>query len=188
MMGKRNKLFIAVFVVLISALSLMTNNAKKIETKNIIARDILNCVLTKTDALGPYYIPNIPERVVTGDGKLTITGRIISWPDCLPVANAKIEFWQAGADGQYTDDQRSSVFADNNGSFSYSSSFPGVYEARPIHIHVKISSKKINDLVTQIYPEGKLMETQITRDFVALSNNAIAPNGYDVEPPNLPIK
>jgi len=187
-MGKQKIILLAALVVLVATLSLVTNNVKKIVTENKIASEEFKCVLTKTDALGPYYIPNIPERAVTGDGKLTITGRVISWPECLPVPNAKIEFWQAGADGRYTDDQRSAVYADNTGSFYYRSSFPGVYEARPVHIHVKISSNKLNDLVTQIYPEGKLMETQVIRDFVALSSDAIAPNGYDVEAPNLPIR
>jgi|MesohylFT_1024984.scaffolds.fasta_scaffold17100_2 protocatechuate 3,4-dioxygenase beta subunit len=148
----------------------------------------ISCAPTPTDALGPYYVPGAPELASTGDGSLDISGTIRSWPDCLPVPGAKIEFWQAGNDGQYTDDQRSTVYADDSGTFIYSSGFPGRYEARPIHIHVKITAAGITELVTQIYPEDQPRDSELRLVFTAVADNATPPAGYSTRAPQRPLQ
>ena len=52
------------------------------------------CVPTGEDAEGPFYKPGAPEVLSTGSG-LTVSGDVISYPDCHPLPGARIEWWHA---------------------------------------------------------------------------------------------
>lgn len=146
------------------------------------------CALTNTDALGPYYQPGSPVRDATGSGSLTIKGTVLSWPACEPVSGATIEFWQADGAGVYTDDQRATVVAGDDGTFAYRSDFPGQYEARPVHIHVKVSGGTVQDLITQLYPQTEPAVTEIAVELVALARDAQPPAGYSTTAPLTPVR
>ena len=110
------------------------------------------CEPTRSDALGPFYKPDAPERSKAGEGYI-LTGAVRS-SDCSPVARARIEFWLAGLDGRYDDDHRATLIADSSGVYTFQSNFPPAYGNRPPHIHVRVSAPGYNVLVTQHYPAG----------------------------------
>ena len=122
----------------------------------------------------------------TGSGELKISGKVLRWPSCIPVKEATIEFWQANRSGEYSDDQRAMVIADEDGYFEYKSDYPGIYESRPAHIHVKVSNQEIEDLITQIYPETVLTAGEIKIDLIVLEKNAVAPSWHNTETPLQP--
>jgi protocatechuate 3,4-dioxygenase beta subunit len=99
-----------------------------------------------------------------------------------------IEFWQADASGRYTDEQRATVIAGDDGQFEYKSDFPGRYESRPVHIHVKVSGQNVDDLITQLYPKADPADVDIDVDLVALERNTPAPGGYSTGTPVVPVR
>ena len=109
------------------------------------------CEPTPPDALGPFYVPNAPQRSSVGQGHV-LSGIIRSSADCAPVAGAQLEFWLAGPDGQYDDNHRATVMADASGAYRFESNLPPAYGGRPAHIHIRATARGYQALVTQYYP------------------------------------
>jgi protocatechuate 3,4-dioxygenase beta subunit len=113
------------------------------------------CKPTRPDALGPFYQPNAPVRSSVGKGYV-LSGTIKSAKDCSAIERAMIEFWLAGPDGEYADKYRATLFSGKSGSYRFESPVPPPYYGRPPHIHIRVTSKGYQTLVTQHYPvEGK---------------------------------
>ena len=110
------------------------------------------CLPTPGDALGPFYQANAPVRASVGQGYV-LSGVVKSAKDCATIAGARIEFWLAGPSGDYDDDYRATVMADQAGAYHFESNFPPRYSFRPPHIHVKVSAPGFKSLVTQHYPK-----------------------------------
>lgn len=112
---------------------------------------------------GPYFIDGIPNRSdirpETSDGSIQEgipLQLIINTYDveddgsCIPFNGAKVDIWQANSQGIYSDvmDQgsegknflRGYQIADDNGTVRFITIYPGWYEGRAIHIHVKVRS------------------------------------------------
>lgn len=113
------------------------------------------CDPTPPDLLGPFYRPGSPERSQVGTGYI-LKGEVRSARTCAPISGAKIELWMAGPNGQYGDDWRATIFSSRDGTYRFSSPFPGRYGNRPPHIHLVISASGFQKLTTQHYaPNGK---------------------------------
>jgi protocatechuate 3,4-dioxygenase beta subunit len=113
------------------------------------------CQPTKEDMLGPFYKPDTPVRSSVGKGYI-LSGEVKSAADCIPIMNARIEFWLTGPDGKYGDAYRATVFSDDNGIYTFESNSPKGYFFRPPHIHVRVSAQGFQTLITQHYPaKGK---------------------------------
>lgn len=111
-----------------------------------------SCKPTEPDMLGPFYKPNAPVRSSVGEGYV-LHGTVMAAPECTPVANAKIEIWLTGPDGQYDDAHRATIFSDFAGRYRFTSNVPQPYSGRPPHIHIRVSAEQFNPLVTQHYPQ-----------------------------------
>lgn len=109
------------------------------------------CKLTPPDALGPFYVPNAPERIGVGKGHV-LSGTVRLSADCTSIAGARIEFWLTGPDGNYDDVHRATMFSDKDGAYKFESNFLPPNGGRPSHIHIKITAKGCRTLVTQYYP------------------------------------
>ncbi len=118
-----------------------------------------NCVATQPDMLGPFYTPGAPERSRVGSGYV-LFGKVLSENGCVPIPGARIELWMAGPDGEYTDDYRATIFSETDGSYRFESPVPVPYESRPPHIHLKVITADIVDLVTQHYPAAGQTEAE----------------------------
>lgn len=111
------------------------------------------CEPTPTDSEGPFYRPGAPERTSTGAG-LTVSGRLLGAPDCRPLSGGRIEWWHAGPSGDYDDAHRGTMKVSADGSYLYTTDFPGKYPGRALHIHVKAAAKGYRPLTTQFYLRG----------------------------------
>ena len=109
------------------------------------------CYPTEPDMKGPFYKPNAPIRSSFGKG-YTLKGTVKSANNCLPIANAPVEIWVAGPDGEYADAYRATVISDNEGLYRISSHFPPGYHGRPPHFHIRVAVNGFRTLVTQQYP------------------------------------
>jgi len=115
--------------------------------------------LTPANQEGPYFTAGSPETSIlyqdNMDGiKLIVAGYVLN-ADCLPIPNAKLDFWQADANGNYDNEGytlRGHQFSDNKGRYYLETVFPGEYASRPIeHIHVKVTPPNGQTLTTQLY-------------------------------------
>ena len=66
------------------------------------------CTPTPHDEIGPFYRPNAPLRSKIGSGYV-LEGTVRSAATCKPIPGARIEFWQAGPDGKYSDAYRATI-------------------------------------------------------------------------------
>ena len=107
---------------------------------------------------GPFYKTGAPERdslLETGmpGTKLTLMGYVLD-TDCQPVANARLDFWQADDSGVYDNqgyDLRGVVQTDAQGRYRIETILPGLYPGRTAHIHVKVQPPEGAELTTQLF-------------------------------------
>jgi protocatechuate 3,4-dioxygenase beta subunit len=139
------RIYSSVLIVLALALYLLYPGAY---AKHLSAA---TCEPTSSDVMGPFYKPNAPIRASVGKGYL-LQGVVRSSADCRPVPGAAVEFWLAGTDSGYDDSHRATVVADASGRYRFESNVPPPIEGRPPHIHLRVSAKGFEVLVTQHYP------------------------------------
>ena len=114
--------------------------------------------LTPGTTEGPYFKTGAPRRtVLTAPGlagtPLTLTGTVVT-AGCVPIARARIDFWQADSAGSYDNAGyrlRGYQLTDAKGRYSLRTIVPGLYPGRTEHIHVKITAPGRRTLTTQLY-------------------------------------
>lgn len=117
---------------------------------------------TPAQTEGPYFKANSPEQAdlrsgAGGGTPLDLTGTVVTTA-CQPVSQAKIEFWQADASGQYDNvgfTLRGHQFTDAQGRYALQTVVPGLYPGRTRHIHVKVQAPNRPVLTSQLYFPGE---------------------------------
>ena len=108
-----------------------------------------SCVLTPEQTEGPYYIDdNLIRSDITGgrDGlPLDLGLTVQDASSCDPIENATVEIWHCDAEGQYSGVNgvggnflRGGQRTDANGLARFKTIYPGWYQGRTTHIHVKV--------------------------------------------------
>ncbi|MEK6225890.1 MAG: dioxygenase [Chloroflexota bacterium] len=95
---------------------------------------------------GPYYKANPPQNATlrtagVAGTPLTLTGYVVS-QSCQPIANAKLDFWQADGNGNYDNSGytlRGWQLTDATGAYRLETVIPGLYPGRTEHIHFKVT-------------------------------------------------
>jgi protocatechuate 3,4-dioxygenase beta subunit len=125
----------------------------------IVLPDPVCAGLTQPQTEGPYYTPNTPERnSLLEEGmpgaRLILVGYVLD-QNCLPLANAWLDFWQADTNGEYDNSGyrlRGHQFTDAQGRYYLETVLPGLYQSRPIeHIHVKVRPEGGAEVTSQLY-------------------------------------
>jgi len=133
-----------------------------------------SCHPTEENPQGPFYLPDMPSRPQLapndepGD-RLTVSGRVLSAPECRPLAGAVVEVWHASAGGIYYGMEgaggpdasrlRGLLRTGEDGGYRFETVLPGRYPLsprryRPRHIHYLVSHPAHRTLVTQLYFAG----------------------------------
>lgn len=107
---------------------------------------------------GPYFKTGSPlRRSLVQPGmpgtRLTLSGFVLT-ASCKPVRRARVDFWQADADGAYDNTGfrlRGHQFTDAKGRYRLETVLPGLYPGRTRHIHVKVRPPRRATLTTQLY-------------------------------------
>jgi protocatechuate 3,4-dioxygenase beta subunit len=95
---------------------------------------------------GPYYKANPPQNATlrtagVAGTPLALTGYVVS-KSCQPIANARLDFWQADGNGSYDNSGytlRGWQLTDANGAYRLETVIPGLYPGRTEHIHFKVT-------------------------------------------------
>ena len=117
-----------------------------------VAADAASCVLTPELTEGPFYLPNEKVRRNVREGErgtpLALQLGVVNSSSCKPIAGAAVDIWHADAGGNYSgfgsDDSGSRTFlrgiqrTDAKGVARFDTIYPGWYQGRAVHIHVKV--------------------------------------------------
>src|SRR5216683_2289446 len=116
-----------------------------------VASGAVTCVLTPEQTEGPYYIANEAVRRNITDGRpgtpLLLRAFVLNASTCKPIKGAAVDIWHADAAGNYSgfsSDTSSRTFlrgiqkTDQNGLAIFTTIYPGWYQGRAVHIHVKV--------------------------------------------------
>lgn len=109
------------------------------------------CSPTPPDAFGPFERGMPPRRAHIGTGHV-LTGVVLSAFDCRPIAGATLELWQSNKAGRYTRAGSGTVVTTGSGRFRFEGPYPPSYEGRPAHIHLRVSARSHETLLTRYVP------------------------------------
>jgi protocatechuate 3,4-dioxygenase beta subunit len=128
----------------------------KIETSEgagpaAVASGAVTCVLTPEQTEGPYYIANEALRRNITDGRpgtpLQLRAFVVNASTCKPIKGAAVDIWHADAGGVYSGfgqgaDNRTFMRGiqrtNAKGLALFRTVYPGWYQGRTVHIHVKV--------------------------------------------------
>jgi protocatechuate 3,4-dioxygenase beta subunit len=108
-----------------------------------------DCRLAPEQTEGPYYIDNDLIRRDITDGKegvpLDLRLKVLNVSSCEPIQNATVEVWHCDALGNYSSVNgvagnflRGGQRSAKNGDATFRTIYPGWYQGRTTHIHVKV--------------------------------------------------
>ncbi len=107
---------------------------------------------------GPYYRADPPQRSVLyspgiAGSRLILSGLVLT-RSCVPIANARVDFWQADGNGVYDNTGytlRGFQLTDGQGRYQLDTVVPGLYPGRTEHIHVKVTPPGGATTTSQLY-------------------------------------
>src|SRR6266550_6710006 len=116
-----------------------------------VASGEVSCVLTPEQTEGPYYIANEALRRNITEGRpgvpLSLRAFVVSASTCKPIKSAAVDIWHADAGGVYSgfgSGAASRTFmrgiqrTNAKGLALFRTVYPGWYQGRTVHIHVKV--------------------------------------------------
>jgi protocatechuate 3,4-dioxygenase beta subunit len=128
----------------------------KIETSQgagpaAVASGAVSCVLTPEQTEGPYYIANEAVRRNITEGRpgapLLLRAFVVNASTCKPIKSAAVDIWHADAGGVYSGFgsgagnrtfMRGVQRTNAKGLAQFRTVYPGWYQGRTVHIHVKV--------------------------------------------------
>jgi hypothetical protein len=132
---------------------------------DVVDDDVCVCTPTVSDDLGPNYLSGAPYRSdirhPDDTGDLLVLSGVVYDAECLPVAGATVDVWQADPEGVYDFSAdfwyRGVVTTGADGSYELTTYVPGRYSARfgflPGHIHAIVTGGAVS-LTTQLLFTG----------------------------------
>src|SRR5437764_13712968 len=116
-----------------------------------VASGAVTCVLTPEQTEGPYYIANEKLRRNITEGRpgtpLTLRLGVVDASSCRPIKGAAVDIWHADAAGVYSgfgQGAASRTFmrgiqrTDAKEIATFRTVYPGWYQGRTVHVHVKV--------------------------------------------------
>jgi protocatechuate 3,4-dioxygenase beta subunit len=116
-----------------------------------VASGAVSCILTPEQTEGPYYIAGEKVRRNITEGRpgasLLLRAFVVDASTCKPIKNAAVDIWHADAGGVYSgfgQGAASRTFmrgiqrTNAKGLALFRTVYPGWYQGRTVHIHVKV--------------------------------------------------
>jgi protocatechuate 3,4-dioxygenase beta subunit len=157
----------------------------------LIAGD--TCPVTPEQTEGPFYFdPQLVRRDIK-EGKagvpLRLRLQIVDAAQCAPSGRARVDIWHCDPAGTYSgyDRERSAgerwlrgtQFADAEGVATFETLYPGWYEGRAPHIHLKAWLPDRRELTSQLYFPDALSEAVYREAAYARRGGPFQRNGED---------
>src|SRR3954447_19895749 len=116
-----------------------------------VSQGLVQCVLTPELTEGPYFVSGEKLRRDITEGKpgtpLALSLKVLNARTCKVIRNASIDIWHCDALGVYsgavagdagTNFLRGVQKTNANGVAAFKTIYPGFYQGRAVHIHVKV--------------------------------------------------
>jgi protocatechuate 3,4-dioxygenase beta subunit len=114
-----------------------------------VAAGAITCVLTPEMTEGPYYVSGEKVRRNITEGRpgvpLELALTVVNASTCKPIKGASVDIWHCDALGVYSGVQgntgtfmRGVQRTDVHGLARFTTVYPGWYQGRAVHIHVKV--------------------------------------------------
>jgi protocatechuate 3,4-dioxygenase beta subunit len=115
-----------------------------------VASGEVSCVLAPEQTEGPYYLEGDKVRRNITEGKpglpLTLNLKVVDASTCKPIRGATVDIWHCDAGGVYSGVQqavgrtflRGIQKTNAQGIATFQTVYPGWYQGRTVHIHVKV--------------------------------------------------
>ncbi len=117
-----------------------------------VASGLVSCVLSPEMTEGPYYVEGDKVRRNITEGKpgvpLTLRLGVVDVSTCKPIKGAAVDIWHCDAGGVYSATSmqntqeltflRGIQRTDKNGIALFKTIYPGWYQGRTVHIHLKV--------------------------------------------------
>jgi protocatechuate 3,4-dioxygenase beta subunit len=114
-----------------------------------VAAGAVRCVLTPEQTEGPYYVSGEKLRRNITEGRpgtpLILKLSVVDASTCKPIKGATVDIWHCDAGGTYSGVQgnrgtfmRGVQKTDAKGVATFRTVYPGWYQGRTVHIHVKV--------------------------------------------------
>lgn len=169
------------------------------------------CLETKADRTpqqteGPYFVDEMLNRSDIrsdpSDGSVQdgIPLRLIIHihdfgrnGSCTPLKGAHVDIWHANSQGLYSDIQQAGTegkkylrgfqMTDDNGTVQFTTIYPGWYQGRTVHIHIKVRAlegpEKSFDWTSQLYFNDSITDEVHTQDPYSHHGSADTRNSQD---------
>jgi protocatechuate 3,4-dioxygenase beta subunit len=135
-----------------------------------------SCVLAPEMTEGPFYLPREKVRRNIREGEpgipLALELSVVGSPSCKPIAGAAVDIWHADAGGNYSgfsDGGAGRTFlrgiqrTDLKGISRFDTIYPGWYNGRAVHIHVKVHVSGHVIHTGQLFFDDALTDAVFTR-------------------------
>lgn len=153
-MSMRRREMMALSAGTLASVALYGCGADEDETTRSVVEDkaMPDCVLTPEQEEGPFYIELAQVRQdITEDRPgvpLALALTVVDANTCEPIRNAAVDIWHCDALGVYSGEPsegsegetylRGIQMTDRNGLAEFATVYPGQYEGRTTHIHLKV--------------------------------------------------
>ena len=130
------------------------------------------CLATPSQTEGPFYFdPRLVRQDIRESGSgvpLRLRLQIVAAADCAPSAQARVDVWHCDAAGVYSGYERErsagatflrgTQFADDRGIVEFATLYPGWYQGRAPHVHLKAWLDGGRELTSQLYFPDELSD------------------------------
>jgi protocatechuate 3,4-dioxygenase beta subunit len=113
-----------------------------------VASGQVSCVLAPEQTEGPFFLPGDKVRRNVTEGKagvpLTLKLAVLDVSTCKPIKGAAVDIWHCDAIGTYAAATNKTFLrgiqkTDAKGVATFKTVYPGWYQGRTVHIHVRVS-------------------------------------------------
>jgi protocatechuate 3,4-dioxygenase beta subunit len=149
-----------------------------------------DCVLTPELTEGPFYVDldRVRRDITEGKDGLPFDLRVVvvDAEACEPIKDAAVDIWHCDADGEYSGVEgnqgtflRGVQIADAEGAAEFRTIFPGWYQGRAVHIHVKVHLGGTETFTGQLFFRDKTLDAVYANEPYSARGDADTPNETD---------
>jgi protocatechuate 3,4-dioxygenase beta subunit len=149
-----------------------------------------DCVLTPELTEGPYYLDldRVRRDITEGTSGLPFDLRVVvvDAGACEPIKDAAVDIWHCDAGGAYSGVEGNSgtflrgvQITDAEGAAQFRTIFPGWYQGRAVHIHVKVHVGGNETFTGQLFFDGETLDAVYAREPYSARGDADTSNETD---------
>ena len=152
---------------------------------------LATCTLAQEQTEGPYYVDDVLRRRNITEGRpgtpLWLTLRVADATSCAAIPGATVEIWHADANGDYSGYNgfegqifmRGQQVVGDAGAATFRTIYPGWYQGRTVHIHVKVHVGGSTVHTGQLYFDDTLTDAAYTQEPYASRGTRSTRNAAD---------